>query len=105
MSVLSLKRQIALAIIETSNGRSQQEIAILCKTSQPRIDSLLNMQINRFSIDSLVTIAERLGCKVDIQILQAEQPHSMKHAYMLPLPLLVIPSKIHDGCENEFRFA
>lgn len=45
---------------------AKQNVVAMAKVSQPRISSLMNGQIDKFSIDSLVDIAERLGLSVAI---------------------------------------
>lgn len=43
---------------------AKQNVVAMAKVSQPRISSLMNGEIDKFSIDSLVDIAERLGLSV-----------------------------------------
>lgn len=65
-----LRSELMIKIVEQVNslGLTQQQAAIMLRTNQPRICALLNGKIERFRLDSLVDMANRLGLSVSIQV-------------------------------------
>lgn len=57
-----LKDQIA------DRGSSQEVIADLLGVSQPRVSNLLNGRIDRFSLESLIAMLEKLGNRVGLTV-------------------------------------
>lgn len=55
-------------------GMPQKELASAAKVRQPRISSLINGEIDKFSIDSLTDIAESLGLVVSLTVAPAIKP-------------------------------
>ena len=47
---------------------AKQNVVAMAKVSQPRLSNLENGEIDKFSIDSLVDIAERLGLTISLTI-------------------------------------
>lgn len=47
-------------------GWNQKEAAIELNVTQPRISNLKNYQHDKFSIEVLMKIADRLGCKIEV---------------------------------------
>ncbi len=105
--ILSIKGQLASAIVESiGNGkRSQRSVAALCGVSQPRISNLVSGQLDQFSVDALIEIAQVVGCFVSLCVLPAQKPVSMNDAFMLPREFEIDPNGFREGCEAEFRFA
>ncbi|MDR3353136.1 MAG: XRE family transcriptional regulator [Zoogloeaceae bacterium] len=61
--MLDLKRHIK------ESGLTQEAAARLFGVTQPRISDLMRGKINRFSIDSLASMAADAGLRIDIRIL------------------------------------
>ena len=61
-----LMRQIA-AIVKGS-GWTQDEAAVKCGVTQPRMNDLLRGRVSRFSIDALVNIATAIGRTVHFDL-------------------------------------
>jgi predicted XRE-type DNA-binding protein len=67
---LTLRSELMMRIeaIMKQNGWTQAEAAKRCGVTQPRINDLLRGRISRFSLDALVNIISRLGCRVRVKI-------------------------------------
>ena len=65
-----LRSALMIKIVEQLNslGLTQQQAATMLHTNQPRICALLNGKIERFRLDSLVDMANRLGLSVSIRV-------------------------------------
>ena len=65
-----LRSELMIKIVEQLNslGLTQQQAATMLHTNQPRICALLNGKIERFRLDSLVDMANRLGLSVSIRV-------------------------------------
>ena len=101
------KRKIANAIaLSIANKRmGQRTAAALCGVSQARISNVVSGKLENFSIDSLVDIAERLGCMVSLDIIAADKALAMAQASLVPMDCEVDMNGFRDGCEDEFRFS
>lgn len=64
-----LMEKIALLIQEKQ--WTQAEAASHCGVTQPRINDLVRGRISRFSLDALVNIAAKLGCRVHVKLAAA----------------------------------
>ena len=51
-----------------SSGWTQAVAAKRCGVTQPRIYDLLRGRIDKFSIDALVNMAAKLGCRVTVTV-------------------------------------
>lgn len=49
-------------------GLSQKEAARICEVTQPRISNLLSGNMDLFSTDSLIDIAEKLNLQVSVRV-------------------------------------
>ncbi len=67
---LTLRSELMTRIeaIVKENGWTQAEAAKRCGVTQPRINDLLRGRISRFSLDALVNIVSKLGCRVTVTI-------------------------------------
>ncbi|RKT43611.1 helix-turn-helix domain-containing protein [Thiocapsa rosea] len=61
-----LMDQISATI--ASRGWTQNEAAMRCGVTQPRMNDLLRGRISRFSLDALVNIAAALGMRVAVRL-------------------------------------
>ena len=104
---ISFKRRLGDAIAASiqASQRSQRSAAALCGISQPRLNALLRGRLELFSIESLLGIAQALGCEISFSVQPTEKPQSMQNACRIPLELQIAPEYTHAGCEDEFRFA
>lgn len=70
---LSLRSELMTRIeaIGKKNRWTQAEAAKRCGVTQPRINDLLRGRISRFSLDALVNIVSKLGCRVTVRIERA----------------------------------
>jgi predicted XRE-type DNA-binding protein len=50
------------------NRAAPIEAAKRCGVTQPRINDLLRGRVSRFSLDALVNIAAKLGCRVRVDL-------------------------------------
>jgi predicted XRE-type DNA-binding protein len=50
-------------------GWTQQEAATFFEETQPRISNLMNGEISRFSVDKLLSLLDKTGMKVKLEIL------------------------------------
>lgn len=57
-----------IAAIVAEQGWSQNEAAMRCGVTQPRMNDLLRGRISRFSLDALVNIAAVLGLRVQVRL-------------------------------------
>jgi len=57
---------IDLSKVIDSKGWTQEEAAEIMRVSQPRISDLVRGKIDRFSIDSLVSMLDSAGIKVSV---------------------------------------
>lgn len=52
----------------TAQGITQKDLALALGTSQPRVSNMANMQIDKFSVDTLLEYAYTLDIKAEIII-------------------------------------
>ena len=57
-----------IGVIIESKGWTQNEAAVQCGLTQPRINDLLRGRISRFSLDALVNMAAALGQRVHVEL-------------------------------------
>jgi predicted XRE-type DNA-binding protein len=67
---LKLRSEILIEITEKIRaiGLTQAKAAEILRINQPRVSALLQGNINKFRLDSLVDMAHRLGLNVSIQV-------------------------------------
>jgi predicted XRE-type DNA-binding protein len=67
---LTLRSELMTRIeaIVKKNRWTQAEAAKRCGVTQPRLNDLLRGRISRFSLDALVNIVSKLGCRVTVKI-------------------------------------
>lgn len=65
-----LRSALMIKIVEQVNslGLTQQQAAAMLHTNQPRICALMKGKLERFRLDSLVDMANRLGLNVSIRV-------------------------------------
>jgi predicted XRE-type DNA-binding protein len=70
---MTMRSNVMAVINETVRGWSttQARAARRLGITQPRLNDLLNGKINKFSLDTLLTLASRAGLKVKIDIRSA----------------------------------
>jgi predicted XRE-type DNA-binding protein len=67
-AALKLKADLHTKIVKVASRYSQRELQNLLQASQPRISDLLRGKMSKFSLEMLVSYAERLGLKTSIKI-------------------------------------
>lgn len=69
-ALLKLKAQLHGKIVERIEGAqySQEQIKSILDTSQPRVSDLMRGKLSKFSLDMLITYAERLGIHSEIKV-------------------------------------
>ena len=70
---MTMRSNVMTVVNETVRGWSttQARAARRLGITQPRLNDLLNGKINKFSLDTLLTLATRAGLKVKIDIRSA----------------------------------
>lgn len=56
-------------IIE-KKGFTQKQAASLLGITQPQVSDLGRGRLKRFSVDKLITLLEKIGCRVDIKVIE-----------------------------------
>jgi predicted XRE-type DNA-binding protein len=64
---LKLKADLHTKIVRVASRYSQRELQNILQTSQPRVSDLLRGKTSKFSLEMLVSYAERLGLKTSIK--------------------------------------
>jgi predicted XRE-type DNA-binding protein len=91
--MIELKNQI-LAL-----GSSQNQIAALLAVSQPRVSNLLQGRIDKFSLDSLVAMLERLGNRVEVSVrdrIETTASFTFDTGGRSEWPTLTLPDSLQD---------
>jgi len=57
-----------LRLVVQSEGWTQVQVAERLGVSQSRVSDLLSGKTEKFSLDMLITLASRVGCKVDLAV-------------------------------------
>jgi predicted XRE-type DNA-binding protein len=67
---LTMRSDLMIALSEhlKARGLSQAEAAEILDVTQPRISDLMNSKIDRFSLDTLINLADRAGLPVSLRI-------------------------------------
>ena len=67
---MTMRSEVMMAINDTVRGWSttQARAARRLRITQPRLDDLLQGKINKFSLDTLLTLATRAGLRVKIDV-------------------------------------
>jgi predicted XRE-type DNA-binding protein len=70
---MTMRSEVMIAINEAvgSWGTTQARAARRLGITQPRLNDLLHGKINKFSLDTLLTLATRAGLKVKIDVQSA----------------------------------
>jgi predicted XRE-type DNA-binding protein len=70
---LKLRAEIAHTLIEELRRRrlSQSKAASILEVSQPRVSDLVRGQLHLFSLDTLISMAQRLGLEVRVKLSRA----------------------------------
>lgn len=65
---VNIKSKLAMLILEQikERGLTQKQAAKIMQVSQPRVSSLQNAHLHKYSVDMLVMMAVRLGFDADI---------------------------------------
>jgi len=66
-AALKLKADLHTKIVKVASRYSQLELQDILQASQPRISDLLRGKMCKFSLEMLVSYAERLGLKTSIK--------------------------------------
>jgi predicted XRE-type DNA-binding protein len=66
-AALKLKADLHTKVVKVASRYSQRELQNILQTSQPRISDLLRGKMSKFSLEMLVSYAERLGLKTSIK--------------------------------------
>lgn len=66
--ILSVKSKLTMLVVQhiRSKGLTQVEASKLTGVSQPRISNLMKGQLDKFSIDMLLTLVSKLGNEVEV---------------------------------------
>lgn len=72
-ATMTMRSDVMIAITEKVRGwnTTQARAARRLGITQPRLNDLLHGKINKFSIDTLLTLATRAGLKVKINVRSA----------------------------------
>ena len=72
-AMMTMRSTVMMAIKEQVRGwdTTQAKAARRLGITQPRLNDLLNGKINKFSLDTLMTLATRAGLKVRIDLRSA----------------------------------
>ena len=72
-TTMKIRSDVMIAITDTVQGwdTTQARAASRLGVTQPRLNDLLQGRINKFSLDTLLTLAARAGLKVKINIRRA----------------------------------
>ena len=72
-ATMKIRSDVMIAIHDTIRawGTTQAQAASRLGVTQPRLNDLLQGKINKFSLDTLLTLAGRAGLKVKINIRKA----------------------------------
>jgi len=68
-SVLKINIAVLIKRFIKSNGWTQVKAARYLGVSQPRISNLMNEQIEKFTLDNLFTMLDRLGYRISFEYL------------------------------------
>lgn len=71
--ILSLKSELARAVVAALDGWSQSQAAALLDTDQPRVSDLRRDRLARFSLEQLIRFAARMGADVNLGITWTER--------------------------------
>lgn len=55
-------------LVVQSQGWTQAQVAERFGVAQSRVSDLLNGKTEKFSLDMLITLASRVGCKVELAV-------------------------------------
>jgi predicted XRE-type DNA-binding protein len=69
-ATMTMRSNVMIAIKDTVRGwtKTQAQAARRLGITQPRLNDLLHGKINKFSLDTLMTLATRAGLKVKIDV-------------------------------------
>ena len=72
-ATMKIRSDVMIAITDTIQGwdTTQARAASRLGVTQPRLNDLLQGRINKFSLDTLLTLAARAGLKVKINLRRA----------------------------------
>jgi predicted XRE-type DNA-binding protein len=67
---MTMRSQVMVIINDTVRGWNTTPARAACRdgVAQPRLNDLLHGKINKFSLDTLATLATRAGLKVKIEV-------------------------------------
>ena len=68
--VLEMRAELIdhVRLVVQSEGWTQVQVAQRIGVSQSRVSDLLSGKNDKFSLDMLITLASRVGCKVDLAV-------------------------------------
>ena len=68
--VLEMRAELIdhVRFVVQSEGWTQVQVAQRIGVSQSRVSDLLSGKTDKFSLDMLITLASRVGCKVDLAV-------------------------------------
>jgi predicted XRE-type DNA-binding protein len=69
--VMALRAELMnhVRLIVQTEGWTQAQAAEHLGIAQSRVSDLLNAKCEKFSLDMLITLASRVGCKVELAVL------------------------------------
>ena len=69
--VMALRAELMnhVRLIVQTEGWTQAQAAEYLGVAQSRVSDLLNGKCEKFSLDMLITLASRVGCKVELAVL------------------------------------
>jgi predicted XRE-type DNA-binding protein len=72
-AAMTMRSNVMIAITKSVRGwnKTQAQAARRLGITQPRLNDLLNGKVNKFSLDTLMTLATRAGLKVKVDIRSA----------------------------------
>jgi predicted XRE-type DNA-binding protein len=66
--ILSIKSKLTMLAVQFIRNKqlTQAEVSLLTGVSQPRISNMMRGQLDKFSIDMLLTLVSKLGIAIEI---------------------------------------
>jgi predicted XRE-type DNA-binding protein len=78
LASFKLRAELHINIIKVASRYTQAELQELLNESQPRVSDFLRGKVTKFSLETLVEYAERLGMRPQIQ---TEAPRKTREMY------------------------
>jgi predicted XRE-type DNA-binding protein len=93
-AVMTMRSNAMSTITDTVRGwnTTQARAARRLGITQPRLNDLMHGKIDKFSLDTLLTLATRAGLRVKVDVRAAGRLHSQRSSVGLEAPALTMRS-------------